>query len=71
MVMNYRTVLKGTQNLSMILPLQLKKLRLEDKDLVIVSDIIDRRRMAKIIRSVSISSYNNGNSSSLSDMNRI
>ena len=45
--MNYRTILKGKQNLSMILPLQIKKLRLEDKDLVIVSDIIDRRRMAK------------------------
>ena len=47
MVLNYRTPLKGTQNLSIILPLHIKKLRLEHKHLLIVSDIIDRRRMAK------------------------
>ena len=47
MVLNYRTPLKGTQNLSIVLPLHIKKLRLEHKHLLIVSDIIDRRRMAK------------------------
>ena len=47
MVLNYGTLLKGTQTLSIILPLDIKKLRLEHKHLLIVSDIIDRRRMAK------------------------